>query len=71
MNVLLYKTLWWIYRLMNSSWVVILTTLGKLLYMQISAAIIEKSVLFNIVENMHDTVSSKNGVHAYVFKVID
>ena len=54
---------------LSSSWVVILKTLGKLFYMQISAFIIEKSILFNIVESMHDTF--KNGVHTYVFKVND
>ena len=41
---------------MKSSWVVILTTLGHF-YMQISASIIEKSILFNIVESMHDIVT--------------
>jgi len=41
--------------LMKSSWVVILTTLGIFVYMQISAAIIEESILFNIIESMHNT----------------
>ena len=31
--------------------------LGEIFYMQISAAIIEKSVLFNTVESMHDNVT--------------
>ena len=30
---------------------------GELFYIQISAAIIEKSVLFNTVESMHDNVT--------------
>ena len=43
---------------------------GKMFYMQISAAIIEKSVLFNTVESMHDNVTKKY-VYAYVFMVSD
>ena len=31
--------------------------LGEFFFMQISAAIIEKSVLFNTVESMHDNVT--------------
>ena len=42
---------------MDSSWVNTPITLGKFLYMQISASIIAKSILFNIVENMHDTAN--------------
>ena len=43
--------------LTKSSWVVIPTILGEFLYMQISAAIIETSMLFNIVKSMEDTVT--------------
>ena len=32
---------------------------GEFLYMQISTAIIEKSILFNTVESMHDNVTKK------------
>ena len=56
--------------LMKSSWVVTPTPLGNFVYMQISAAIIEKSVLFNTVESMHDNVKI-NYVYAYVFMVND
>ena len=53
--------LWWICHrmgsLMNSSWVITPITLGNYFYMHISASIIEKSILFNIVESMHDTVT--------------
>jgi len=42
---------------MKSSLVVIPTTLGKLIYMQISASINEESILLNIVKSMHDTVT--------------
>ena len=38
---------------MKSSWVVILTTLGTFFYMQINAAIIQTTILFNIVKRMH------------------
>ena len=41
--------------LMKSSWV--FTQLGNI-FMQISTAIIEKSVLFNTVESMHDNVTT-------------
>ena len=55
---------------MKSSWVITPTTLGKVLYRQISAAIIEKSVLFNTVESMHDNITTKY-VYACVFMVND
>ena len=42
---------------MKSSWVVTRLTLGNFFYMQISAAIIEKPILFNIAENIHDYVT--------------
>ena len=45
--------------LVKSSWVVTPTTLGKFVYMQISVAIIEKTVLFNNVESMHENVTKK------------
>ena len=32
-------------------------TLGEISFMQISASIIETSIVFNIVENMHDIVT--------------
>ena len=38
-------------------------------YLQISTTIIEKSILFNTVEGMHDNVT--NYVYAYVFMVND
>ena len=51
------------------SWVVILTTLGNIFYVQISVAFIETPILFNIVKGMHDTVT-KNGVYTiHVFKI--
>ena len=43
--------------LMKFSWVVIPTTMGKFLYMQISTSIIETSIPFNIVDSMHSTVT--------------
>ena len=42
--------------LMKSSWIVILTTIGKFVYVQINAAIIA-TILFNIVKCMHGTVT--------------
>ena len=39
--------------------------------MQISGAIIEKSIWFNIVESKHDTLTKINTVHTYVYKVND
>ena len=49
MNSLKYKVcLWWIWHpLKKSSQVVLMTTLGKNIYMQISAAIIENRIFFN------------------------
>ena len=41
---------------MKSCWVITQTTLEKFLNMEISTAIIEKSILFNTVESMHDNV---------------
>ena len=41
----------------KSSWVITQTTLGNFFYMQISTAIIEKNILFNTVEGMHDNVT--------------
>ena len=51
MNSLKYKVFWWIWLLMGSlkkfSRVVLMTTLGKNIYMQISAVIIENRISFN------------------------
>ena len=44
--------------LMKSNWVVIPTALGEMFYCKlVPPCIIEKSILFNIVESMHDTVT--------------
>ena len=43
--------------LMKSSWTVIQPTLGKFLYMEISAAIVEIPISFNFVKNIHGTVT--------------
>ena len=43
--------------LMKLCWVGTPTTLATVFYMQISTAIIAKSVLFNTVESMHDNVT--------------
>ena len=43
---------------MKSSWVVTPTTLGKIIYIYISAVIVEKAVVFNTVERMHDNVTN-------------
>ena len=56
--------------LMKSSWVITPTTLGNFFNMQISTAIIEKYILFNIDESMHDNVKT-NYVYADVFMVSD
>ena len=40
------------------SWVVILTNLGNICYVQIRAVINETPILFNIVKSMHDTVTT-------------
>ena len=42
---------------MTSSWIVILTTFGKFVYVQINAAIMATNILFNIVKRMHGTVT--------------
>ena len=51
MNFLKYKVFWWIWLpmgfLKKFSRVVLMTTLGKKLYMQISAAIIENRIFSN------------------------
>jgi len=39
---------------MKSNWAAIPTILGKFLYLQISASIVDKSIVFNIVESKHD-----------------
>ena len=44
--------------LMKSSWVITPTTLGNFFNVQISTAIIEKSILFNADESMHDKIMS-------------
>ena len=41
------------------SWVVILTTLGNIFDMQVSVAIIETPILFNIVKSIHDDTVKK------------
>ena len=56
--------------LTKSSRVVSRKTLGKFLYMQISAAITENSLLFNIFKSIHDNVSKKC-VYNHVFMVKD
>ena len=58
--------------LMKSRWVIIPTTLGKFFYMQISASIIEKSMLFNIVESiyMHDTLTKIVSIAMFSMSVI-
>ena len=48
------------------SWVVILTTLGNIFYVQISVAFIETPILFNIVKGMHDTVTKMESI-LYMF----
>ena len=50
---------------MKSRGVVTPTTLGTFFYMQISAYIIEKSILFNIVESMHDSVTKMVFIPAF------
>jgi len=51
----------WIYHhkgsLVKYSWIIIPTTLVKSIYMEISVPIIEKSILFKTIKNMHDTVA--------------
>ena len=51
MNFLKYKVFWWIWLpmgfLKKFSRVVLMTTLGKNIYMQISAAIIKNRIFFN------------------------
>ena len=53
MNFLKYKVFWWIWLPMGFlkifSRVVLMTTLGKNIYMQISAAIIENRIRFHLV----------------------
>ena len=66
MNSLKYKVFWWIWLPMGSlnkfSRVVLMTTLGKKYYMQISAAIIENRIFFNnffvIKDNVRKIVST-------------
>ena len=57
--------------LTKSSGVVSRKTLGKILYMQISAAITENSLLFNIFKSMHDNVSKSVCMYTHVFMVKD
>ena len=45
------------------SWDVILTTLVNNLYVQISVAIIDTRILFNIVKRMHDTVTKMVSIY--------
>ena len=56
--------------LMKSSWVVTPTTLGNFFYMQIIASIIETSIVFNIVERMHDTVTKMVSIPMFSRTVI-
>ena len=44
--------------------------LGELFYMQISASISEKSILFNIVESMHDAVTQMLSIAMFPGSVI-
>ena len=44
--------------------------LGELFYMQISASIIEISIVFNIVESMHDTLTKMVSIPMFSRSVI-
>ena len=61
MNSLKYKVFWWIWlpmgSLKKSSRVVLMITLGKNIYMQISSAIIENRIFFNNFFVMNSKVS--------------
>ena len=56
--------------LMNSSWVITPITLGNIFNMQISASIIENSILFNIVESMHDTLTLMVSTSMFSWSVV-
>ena len=55
---------------MNSSWVFTPITLGNFINMQISASIIENSILFNIVESMHDTLPLMVSISMFSWSVV-
>ena len=69
MNFLKYKVFWWTWLpmrfLKKFSRVVLMTTLGKNIYMQISAAIIENRIFFNNFFVMNS--SHKNGIYTHIF----
>ena len=69
MNSLKYKVFWWIWLPMGSlkkfSRVVLMTTLGKNIYMQISAAIIENRISFNNFFLLLTVMSQKLYLHPY------
>ena len=70
-NVVKYKVFWWIYNPMGSlkkfNLVVLWTTLSNCVNMQISAAITEISIFFNILD--YALYHLKNCVYTYIFMV--
>ena len=68
-NVVKYKVFWWIYNPMGSlkklKLVVLWTTLGNCVNIQISAAITETSIFFNIFPTMHYIISKIVSSHMF------
>ena len=68
-NVVKYKVFWWIYNPMGSlkkfNLVVLWTTLSTCVNMQISAAITEISIFFNILATMHYIILNIVSTHIY------
>ena len=68
-NVVKYKVFWWIYNPMGSlkkfNLVVLWTTLSNCVNMQISAAITEISIFFNILATMHYIILKIVSTHIF------